>query len=460
MAVTRIGLVAVALLATGSVGTAQDAPPPKSWKEEAERLQREIDELKRSMAAHPGEAEAPVSSKSRNDPDATRQLEDDKARDLDDLLGKQHPGTDFGGFGIRLTEYGVQPYIHGYVTDDYLATRNIPFGRDASGAKISLENSFFLSEFAVMVGANIKDTVIPEVQLVYETGNSASGADPEAIHLRYGQVDIHLHDLLTFRVGKFLVPFGRYNESLYPEFLFPISRFLLRSFQTIVPVVWADTGVQVRGRYRVYEGLELNYTAWVVNGLRETNTSTVPGVVSDGGSIPAMRSNSDIALSNGLKTWGGRLGVKALGADAGVSVAGGPYTVDSKQYLYFGGYYFYFQWRGFSLGTEGVLCLEQRTRPNHDLHQRGGFVYVAYRFYEVPIPWTDRGIDIEPVVAVDYTNVDQRQQNTRLYMAGVQFYFLPKDLPNAKLSFTGGALDTFTTSRTIDLFLITLSVAF
>lgn len=441
--IARVTLLVATLIGLGPVCNAQE-PPPESMREELDRLRLRLDELERRQALADA---APVTS------------DDGTGSDLDDLLGKQHPSTEFGSFGIRLTQYGVDPYLHGYFSESFAATHDFPTARSASGSRISLESSFLLSEFAVIVGANIKDTVIPEVQFAYETGTSGSGVDARAIHLRYGQVDLHLHDLLTIRAGKFLIPFGRYNESLYPDFLFPINRVLLRSFVNIVPVIWADTGIQVRGRYRIVEDLELNYAAYIVNGLRQSDTSKVAGVVADGGSIAAMKANNDLDVGDGSKTYGGRLGIKAWGVDAGLSVVGGAYTPDDRQYLYLTGYYFYFHWQGFSLGSEGVLCRQERAAPNSDLHRRGGFAYMAYRFFEVPVPIVRHSIDIEPVVAIDYTYLDEGQYST-LYMGGLQFYFLPEDLPNAKLSFTGGALESSTRGSMASLLLINLSVAF
>lgn len=487
---TRVvaGLAMLGLaLGLGPVCQAQEASE-ESLQEEVDRLRERLDELERWKAEREAESGAEADPQgdagvdTDTDPDAgseagsadpaggdaapgsTSLLPDDPlfepGRDLDELLGKEHPNTDFGGFGIRLGQYGIEPYIHAYTTQSFLAAWNYPHARSASGSLLTLENSFFMSEFAVMLGANIRDRIIPELQLVYETGTSRSGVDARAIHLRYGQIDIHIDDLLTVRVGKFLVPFGRYNESLYPDFLFPISRLLLVSFVNIVPVVWADTGVQVRGRYRISEDLELDYAAYVVNGLRQDDTSTVPGVVDDGGPILAMKRENDADLGSGMKSYGGRVGIKAWRIDAGLSFMGGAYTPDSRQNLYMAGYYFYLRWKGLTIGSEAVLVEQERARPNHDLHKRGGFAFVSYRFYEVPLPVIGYEVDVEPVVAFDYSHLGDEGEVSYMYLAGLQLYFLPKHLPNAKLAFTGGVLDTTVAPKEVGLFLMNLSVAF
>lgn len=360
-------------------------------------------------------------------PEAPGDVPDDEAAldDLDSVLDTEVTSGDTGSFGYRLARYGVQPFLHAYVTFDYV---NFEDART---------NTFDLHYFNLFVGANIQDTVFPEIQVEYEHGG-------DEIAVRFAQVDIRLHELFTIRAGLWLVPFGTYNEFLYPEFLSLVPREYLLSMRQIVPVVWSEVGVQVRGRWELADELEVNYAVYVVNGLEQTDVAG--GRVDDGGSIRSMRPSATRRFrdaNDGHKSVGGRIGFKGWGLSLGLSHFWGAYTVDGNQNLYLWGCDLYLERWGFSLGLEGVMVVQHRWRRT-ELHKRGGFVWLGYRFEEVPIPGDLFSLDVQPVVAFDYQHLDSdsdKRETKKGWFGGVNLYPFPKVLPNFKWAIFYGGYD-------------------
>jgi len=338
------------------------------------------------------------------------------SEDLEALLSEEvGPGTT-GSFGRRLTQYGIDLYTHSYVTVDYVYRQ--------TGAP----NTFDLHYFNLFVGANIQNVIVPEMQIEYEHGG-------DDISIRFAQVDIHLHDLLTIRLGQFLTPFGRYNEYLYPEFLSKTPRQPLLNFMGhVIPAAWSSVGVQVRGALKLGEEREINYALYVVNGLEQKNTSTTT-LASEGGDLRLMRKTTR-DRNNGHKSIGGRIGARLVpGLEVGGSVYYGSYTEDGSQEVTLYGVDATYTAGPLSLGLETAYVHQER-RTGHDLHKRGLYSWVAYRFENVLGDiWS---LDVEPVVALDWQHLGLgrdlgeagRQQNIRGFLFGVNLYPFAQTLPN------------------------------
>ncbi len=219
-----------------------------------------------------------------------------------------------GWFGTQLEQLAFKPYIHGYAAAIY---RNRDFNR---GGRI---DTFDMHYFNIIVGTNVGDIIAGEVLLEYEHGGDDMG-------VRYGIIDYKIADPVILRIGKFLVPVGRFNEYLSPEYAnkLPDRPYCLLQ---IVPIVWAETGVQLRGEYELPSDRSLNYAFYVVNGLEQSANSD--GSVGEGGSIRSMRQN-DRDSNNSNKAWGGRIGFKLIKElEIGASYYTGAYTIDGNQDL-------------------------------------------------------------------------------------------------------------------------------
>ena len=125
---------------------------------------------------------------------------------LEELLATPIRTGEAGSFGYSLEAMGIKPYLHGYATIDW--AQRFQDGPDL--------NTFDAHYFNVFVGANIQDVVTPEIQIETEHGFEFA--------VRFAQVDVKVNDYLSVRAGLFLVPFGVYNEYLYPEYISKLPR--------------------------------------------------------------------------------------------------------------------------------------------------------------------------------------------------------------------------------------------
>ncbi|MBL4849043.1 MAG: hypothetical protein JKY65_26260 [Planctomycetes bacterium] len=362
----------------------------------------------------PGEEEDPLGGEEEF-PEEEGDFSDLEAR-LEEGLTDDVSSRRTGSFGKYLTQYGIDPYLHAYATFDYV-----------NFEKKKVANTFDMHYFNLFIGANIRDRIIPELQIEYEHS--------EEISVRFAQVDIWIHDLLTIRAGLWLVPFGTYNEYLYPEFLSKTPRgpILDGTLRELIPVAWNDVGVQLRGRYELADDIEINYVAYVANGLEQKDDANTP-LVEDGGSIRAMRKNFR-DQNSGRKSVGGRVGFKGYGLNFGGSVYHGAYTEDGRQEITFFGFDAQYERGGFSAGVEAVY-VHQRKRAAVDLYRKGVYAWVAYRFEGVLGDWV--AVDVEPVFAIDWVRLGNKFANNRLekagnrrgYIGGINIYPFPQVLPN------------------------------
>jgi len=81
---------------------------------------------------------------------------------------------------------------------------------------------------------------------------------PVAKHLDYAQVDYIANPYLTVTAGRFLTPFGIFNERLYPVWI-----RALQPDPLILPINTADSdGAMLRGGFSVNKHANLNYAAY------------------------------------------------------------------------------------------------------------------------------------------------------------------------------------------------------
>lgn len=310
--------------------------------------------------------------------------------ELKELLNTEITTGKTGSFGARLNEMGVSTYLHGYVAIDV----NIS----------SQSSSFDMHYFNLFIGANIKDLLIAEIQLEKEHG----GDDQQ---IRFAQLDIVASPLSIFRVGKFLVPVGSFNSYLYPEY---INKMPDRPFamQEIVPVSWGDVGVQVFGRYDFGLDQNINYAAYIINGLHDASQTSGDSddVKLSSGSLRKMRNNH--IDKNMDKGFGGRVGARLFsGLDMGLSAYTGATDNDGKLRTSIFDFDLTYEVGDFDFKGEYAIALQGTGSGN--ITKQGFYLQGAYKVFN----W------LEPVVRYDMINhSNSSADNKQRVSLGVNFY--------------------------------------
>jgi hypothetical protein len=280
-----------------------------------------------------------------------------------------------GWFGTQLEQLGFKPYIHGYAAAVY---RDHDFNRKRS------IDTFDLHYFNIVLGTNIEDKIAAEVLLEYEHGDDDMG-------VRYGIIDYKFADTLILRMGKFLVPMGYFNEYLSPEYANKLPDRPYCLWQ-IVPIVWAETGIQLRGQYELPSNREINYAVYLVNGMEQS--ANADGSVGEGGSIRSMRPN-DRDSNNSDKAYGGRIGFKPWKElEVGFSYYTGAYTIDGRQDLSIMDLDVEYKKNDWTLRGEYVRADQEVSTG--DLKKDGFYAEAAYRLNR----------NFEPVLRYDEADMD------------------------------------------------------
>jgi hypothetical protein len=140
-----------------------------------------------------------------------------------------------------------------------------------------------------------------ETDLVEVPGRSGFHGGPVQKEVEYAQLDFIANPYMTVTVGRFLTPFGIFNERLYPVWIRD-----LQSDPLILPIGVgpsnASTGAMVRGGFKANKKFNVNYAAYF------SALSTVSPVDSDrfaGGRVgifvPAARLEIGGSFQHGLQ---------------------------------------------------------------------------------------------------------------------------------------------------------------
>lgn len=311
-----------------------------------------------------------------------------------------------GWFGTQLEQLPFEPYVHGYAAAIY---RDHDFNRGKP------MDTFDMHYFNVVVGADIGDKITAEILLEYEHGGDDTG-------VRYGIIDYKIADPAILRLGKFLVPMGKFNEYLSPEYANKLPD-RPKCLWNIVPIVWAETGAQLRGEYELRSAQSVNYAFYIVNGLEQSANSD--GTVGQGGDIRKMRQNNRDS-NNSDKAYGGRIGFKpAKSLEIGASYYTGAYTIDGKQNLSIMDLDAEYKRKELTLRGEYVRAIQDTSAA--DLTKHGFYAEAAYRVNK----------HFEPVVRYDQADLDDGSgHDIKRSTIGLVFYPNPELHPmfNFKIS--------------------------
>lgn len=153
-------------------------------------------------------------------------------------------------------------------------------------------------------------------------GVLAFGQTQKAVGVEEGWVTYDFNRLLRVQAGKFLVPFGTFNQLHSPIDNVFVTTPLISSL--VAPSPWTDLGATFKGSVGFSETQAVSYSIFVGNGM---------------GSGESMSSSGQDSENNRNKGYGGRLAIVPLqGLELGGS---GYYDIfddnDSQAYLLYGG---------------------------------------------------------------------------------------------------------------------------
>ena len=327
---------------------------------------------------------------------------------LEELLDQEIRAGELGSFGQRLSEYKLHAEVHGYISAELKELRMPWFNDDREQV-----STFDLHHQVVNLRLGMFDRIEAESQLEWEH----IGKD---FYVPLAQIDIKMRDWLIVRSGYFVVPVGVFNEYQYPDVLRKSGQQPLFT-REIVPALWSEVGVQVRGKVRTGASSNLNYAAFVSNGLEQA--------VGEGGSISAMRRH-DRDRTNGNKAIGGRLGfAPTLGLDVGVSGYTGAYTADGARHLSIWDADLTWSRGKLLVRLEGALAHQEVTGDT--LEKKGGYAFAAYRVSP----------SFEPFFWVEGNDLDAgpREQKWGLLFGSVVYPF-PERAENVMLKVEVGSV--------------------
>lgn len=252
----------------------------------------------------------------------------------------------------------------------------------------------------IMVG-HVTENLFAAFEVEYEHAG-------EEIAMEYGYFGYTGFTDVNILVGKFIVPFGRFNKDLHPT---TMNRVPDRphGFRDILPQTYNDVGLWVTGGKAVGEDNRFVFDLFLVNGLTGD----------DGDGIRGMRDNDREDASFGRdddKALGGRLGFEApyTGFDFGASLYTGKYAESAageSLRLTMLGFDASYQTGGLTLRGEVVRANQDASAG--DLTKIGGYAQASYLL--------DNGI-VEPVVRLSSRDMPGDASDQSRFSAGVSFY--------------------------------------
>ena len=232
-----------------------------------------------------------------------------------------------------------------------------------------------------------------ENDLVQVPGRSGFHGGPVDKQVEYAQLDFIANPYMTVTVGRFLTPFGIFNERLYPVWIRN-----LQSDPLILPIGVgpsnASTGVMVRGGFKAHPKFNINYAAYF------SALSTVPHVDS-------------------ARFAGGRAGifVPAARLEVGGSFQHGLQDARTNAF-------------GFhAIWQPQALPLDLRTEYARSVEGSGYWAEAAYRLVQLPFHQNQfRRTQLVARMQQYFVGQDLTQAlipvNTRVFEFGLNYYFI------------------------------------
>lgn len=248
-----------------------------------------------------------------------------RADDAPALVPAAAPGTTLNPALVRVLERLSTVKLFGAAS---LNWRNV--GPREPGFETQIQNQVFLADMYL----GVEGAVTESVPINIEWNLPTSGRGTPRLSQAYAEYNRIRR--IKFQMGKFMVPFGRYNELYRPDQYLAVTRPLLYaspdSLDLVVrpnsprpPLSYGYSDIGLRWSWypvRVHPLVPSEVTVFVVNGISEQknrlrtfpNPSNlgIPGPGTSGVAPDFGHENNNLADNNNAKTLGGRI-VFALG---------------------------------------------------------------------------------------------------------------------------------------------------
>ena len=265
------------------------------------------------------------------------------------------------------------------------------------GFETQIQDEIYLGDMYFGIAGPFIDNV--PFQLEFHMPTAGEGS----IQLYQANVAYKGFENFTFQIGKFLVPFGRYNELYKANDFLTVTRPLLYASPDGLDLVVRENSprpplsvgyTDIGARLSYYPPIQEAYipeelTFYVVNGLGEnanrqrtfenTDFLGIPGVPDSGVDIDFAHLNNNLAGSNNYKAPGGRIvfalgdvhlpwpvpeGVLDLtGMNLGLSGTGGQYDLEGHLNYQIYGADLTFDYLGFNFSGEYVYSSNKFLAP-------------------------------------------------------------------------------------------------
>lgn len=218
-------------------------------------------------------------------------------------------------------------------------------------------NSFFNQHRLILqVSSYLHERLFFNTEIEYEYGAVLGNGTTNDGQLKVEQIflDYKIEDYLIFRAGSLLIPMGRLNILHDSDFRDTVDRPLFNRF--ILPTTWTETGAGFYGLIPLSEDWEMNYEAYVVQGLRDE--------LSDGLGLARAR-NSLSVDNNNNKGFTSRVGFSpAIGTEFGLGGYYAALDAENKKNLGMVVADFNTTWGPFELLGEGGVTFFDPTTQN------------------------------------------------------------------------------------------------
>ena len=296
----KLLIAAVLLLSWSGLAYPQASPDANQYvsRQEYDKLKQEMDALKADMAAIRKDRAAPMGDMNqarevqslRSEVTALKQERAAQSAEVNQTLedlDTQVQAVKKEADKIRIgdTKFLISGYVHTEFTDRRTETSSFDAGF----------NPIFLWELSdrLMFQGELEfglETTTPD-----ETTDSTSSTD---ISLEYANLTYLINDYMTVGAGKFLLPFGIFNERLHPAWINKLPDRPLIYDDEVGIMQESSIGAFIRGAIPVHES-KFNYDLYVDNG---------PGLITKDSEAAGMLDRDNFHDNNHNKSVGGRIG--------------------------------------------------------------------------------------------------------------------------------------------------------
>lgn len=184
----------------------------------------------------------------------------------------------------------------------------------------------------------------------------------ERVELRQAWVSLRFSDYFAYRLGLYMVPFGKYNESSRPYQTVFINPPLTAEY--LYPRDWRDMGFLIEGRVKGF-----HYSAYVGNGLKESST---------------LREGLQFGDNNASQSVGGKLGLFIdQGFEVSYSHYRGKYDEEAERNLVYHGANIDWQTENFRVLAEYIKSVVENPFDFEEGEGEGYFVQVSIQMGSV-----------------------------------------------------------------------------